>query len=252
MIPAVVAPDLRALSPSSLNDLLVCERRWAFSHGIDPSVPKAPPNKWLTLGQATHSAIRAFYDGGNPFAAMDGAVEEARQAGGDTGLAEKQAKYLFMAFQKWQLKNPKRPIEQEKKVAYELGGYPVVGFVDAIFPDEGVDWKTSTRPWDAKKIRDARLQATAYDLGTGIAEWDFVVFSVSDSDEPEYGVHRVSVNDFDRRRFEAMVRAWGPLVQSVDIEDFPIRPGSSNWLCSEKWCDFWKMCPGGAKEGGAA
>lgn len=243
---ALVADTLRPLSPSSLNDLLVCERRWAYSHGVDPRVEKAPPNKHLVLGQAVHQAIRWDYEDKNPYQGIEAAIAEQVEAGGDPELALLHAESMYQAFRLWKKEHPEKPVSQEGKVEFMVGDYPVVGFVDAMFPTVGRDWKTASKAWDFKKQKDAWLQATAYAIGTGQRSWEFVVF-YPDKGGASYGVHPVLVSDFDVRRFEAMVRAFGPLVQKTVIDEFPIRPGSSNWLCSEKWCSFWSVCPGGEK-----
>jgi len=232
------------LSASALNDLLICERRYAFSHGLDPSVSKPAPNKYLVLGQAVHTAIRFDYDGKNPYTAIEETIAEQVAEGGDPELALLHAENMYQAFRLWKKEHPEKPVSQESEVSFEIGGYPVVGFVDAMFPLLGRDWKTSTKAWDFKKQQDSWLQRTVYGVGTGMLEWEFVVF-YPDKNGASYGVYPGTVTDRDVVRLKAMVRAFGPLVQKTVIDEFPIRPTSMNWLCKAAWCPYFTVCPGG-------
>ena len=259
----VEAPELRPLSASSLNDLLVCERRWAYARGIDPEVQPGPPNKWLTLGSAVHGMIRVHLDGGNPEDAYFAALQEARDQEGDCSLAMAHASGLFRAWcaspvSAW------KPTHQEEEVAFDVEGVGVRGFIDARDDAKIVDWKTSTLPWDDKKAKDAWLQGTLYSLASEILpdkfpapirDVRFVVLSYEEKAgyrdrKPGYAVNVVQrhISDADITRLKAMLKVYGPRIQSLDIADYATSGAlSSNWLCSQKWCQFYEVCPGGGR-----
>lgn len=246
---SVVAQDERRhLSASGLNDLLICERRYGYARGLDPEVPPRPPNRWLVLGQAVHSAIRAYYDDADPLKAIAEVIASNTAEEGDITLAEQHAQGCFESFRTAGVATFWSPTVQEQEFSIDIEGTKVVGFIDAHDDKIGVDWKTSTKPWTAKKLQDAWLQAAVYEAATGLTEWRFVVISYEDGYECK--THELTVHEIDRRRLRAMVRAWGPRVQSLDINDYTIVPTTMNWLCSDKWCDFAQVCPGGGKRGG--
>lgn len=239
--------SVRHLSASSINDLLVCERRYAYARGIDPEVTKPAPNEYLTLGQAVHAMIRAYYSETSVDDAYDGVVQEALSLDGDTSLAEKHAQSLYQQFLSWPGSRDWQPEVQEEEVEVQIGDYKLVGFIDARDKQLIRDWKTARKPWDGNKKKAAWLQATVYGMATNIWDVEYLVLHYTDSNynpNPGWQLVPYGVTLADIRRLKALVRAYGPLVQSSNIEDYPIRPNTT-WLCSEKWCPFWSVCPGG-------
>lgn len=237
--------DLRHLSASTLNDLLVCERRWAYGHGVDPEVEPAPSNASMVLGTVVHVAIRRHHDGENGEVALLKAIAEEAAEGGDVSLAQEHALRLFRLWRQHPVSQWK-PKVQEEKFELDVGGFQIIGFLDARDDEKIVDWKTASRVWDAKKERDGWLQATAYSMATGIPEVRFVVMSYGDP--PQVNTYKRTVTAADHHRLRALVRVYGPRVQSSSIEDYAISGATANnWLCSEKWCAYWTVCPGGGR-----
>ena len=240
--------EIRPLSASSLNDLMVCERRWAYGHDLDPNFVKGPPNKWLVLGTVVHSAIRLFYDGSDADAALKDAVELAREEGGDFEFADLHAAGLFGSWLKSGIPSMWTPTVQEEEVRLEVAGVPMLGYLDARDETMIVDWKTSTSLWDVKKKKDAWLQGTFYSMAKQIPKVRMVVMSHAGGYTTE--THDFMVSSEDVQRLEAMCRVYGPRIQSKLIDDYAINPLANNWLCGPKWCDYWTVCPGGGSRAG--
>ena len=259
---------LKSISASSLNDLMNCERKWAYGHGIDPEVQDQPATGSLVLGGGVHQAIEAHLKGESPNVALWKFVAEAKAEGDEHELLLQHGQSLVEQFQAWHKQTKFVPTALEEELRFDIAGFPFAGFIDARDERTIWDWKTATAPWDKRKKANAWLQGTAYKvgvkqaLGIDIERVNFLVLSYgvkkqkvgkfgpySQNEAGVYGYEEVEVpvGDAEVRRLETLVRAYAPRIQSTDINDYPIRPAASgNFLCDARWCSFFNICPGGA------
>lgn len=123
------------------------------------------------------------------------------------------------------------------------------GTMDYVQPDGTVwDWKTSSRPYNAREKQSTSIQSTVYAGAVVHAEYaDFPV-------RFRYGVMVRNLSPksqiVDVRRTEAHMR-WlrhtvTPAIHvaiGVGLENNWIMNDTNN-LCSERWCSYWPICKG--------
>ena len=251
------------LSPSSNNQYRRCPAQWRFRH-ID-HLPD-PPTGALTQGSAVHAAIGENFrqkietKKDLPFAGVKALFREAwallvkgefpdvfgrpklppefaEDEDPATLAAEGEAltlKYLDEYCPGIQ------PAAVELPVEGRINGVEVKGFID-LLDTEGriIDLKVMKRsPQEDKVSPDHRFQVATYrkllaGMVTGVARIDHLVKNKS----PKIVRQEYTIQDCDLEECEKMY----PLVQQA-IRTGLFLPNRSSYMCSRRYCSFWRQC----------
>jgi hypothetical protein len=273
------------LSPSALSNYEICGRRGQFYQ--DPEVVRVGTNLGLARGGALHKALEVFGEarlyygdsmvGGLDYSEIyDAAVAIAFGHFGAEMLRDdmlvgdddpdEYLNSLATMLQTW-VSEPShmwfdthvsiRAVEQEVFVDFGSPNHLFHGFIDAVYDVAshgvvGVDYKTANRRWggakrdgDPRLLIQAPLYAEAWTRTTG-EEMNAFAYDVY---LPDGRFDRVWV-DTNADVRAVFVERWNEVSDMVATFrkaglDLPTNP--SHFLCSEKWCEFWEMCPMGAE-----
>ena len=138
-----------------------------------------------------------------------------------------------------------RPTAVEVKVETTIGGYPFLMYIDAIHDNKRVlDWKF-TGAAKNKYVLANSLQLSVYSIGTGLNEVGFGSLVKPKAGREASWTPKVVVNYTTRTQAE---RNWATQVvkstaESIRSGHFPLC-GPENFLCSDKYCDFFPICRG--------
>lgn len=130
----------------------------------------------------------------------------------------------------------------EKKVTGNIRGVPVLGYVDLEPEEDGfvriVDYKVSRR---SKSERDltSSIQMGVYSILEDIHRIQYVNFVRTK--DPQ--VKKIKGNQHSNhiKRVKNLTQS---VAESIKKGNFPYTyPG--HWMCSERFCGFWKLCPQG-------
>lgn len=168
----------------------------------------------------------------------------------------------------------------EAEVLTEMGSphHQMRGFIDAIYHMETgdfdgyeglgdhltilVDYKTASRRWgsdtytvvkngkdeqlfgDLRKMPQASLYTEAWERSTG-ERVDWFVYDIV----TVTGVFQRIWCDVRPEKREPFIDHWREVSEMIHLHqtagiDMPTNPG--HYLCSEKWCSYWDLCPMGA------
>ena len=135
-----------------------------------------------------------------------------------------------------------QPIAVEEVYVSEIAGVKFLSRVDLVEERKIViDHKTSTRPRTQEDIdTDLQASAEAFVLGRAIMFQNHIAVKV----EPPY------VQTLKSYRLDADIRWWYNMAAGVitlmktGIAPPRIRLSSSDWYCSEKYCDYFDYCRG--------
>jgi putative RecB family exonuclease len=257
---AVASRPGDSLSPTSGTQYRRCPAQWRFRH-IE-KLPD-PPTGALTQGSAVHAAIgenfrqkietkedlpvagvQALFreawallvkgEFPGPFGTPKAVPEFADDEDPEQLKAEGEAlalKYLDEACPEIQ------PAAVELPVNGVIGGVPVRGFIDLL--------DTSGRVIDLKVVKrsptevspDYRFQVATYRKlcphANGEARVDFLVKNKT----PKLVQQAYAVKSCDLEETERMY----PLIQKA-IRSGLFLPNRSNYMCSRKYCSFWRAC----------
>ncbi len=252
------------LSFSSITSYLNCSKAWKYKY-LEKLETKT--SSQLLFGSAWHKTVEAIVAG-----AVDGEsykkdfwkqsllseIEQSQKKnqvvewGGETeeslinaGLrllnSEEVKKGLLSIYPGNDEKGPKI----ERKIELRVPGVPipVIGYID-IITEDGVcgDFKTSGKSWSETQAKDS-LQPLFYMAGLkqmGMPAPDlFRHYVFVKTKEPKFQVIETSYQPFEVMfLFRLINNVW----QAIEKEAFFENPGG--WLCSERFCDFWKECRG--------
>lgn len=248
------------LSPSSHNQYRRCAAQWRFRH-ID-RLPD-PPTGSLVQGSAVHAAIaenfrqkietcqdlapagvKALFDEAwdlalkgelpgpygkcalPPEFAQDEAPEQLK-AEGETLATQ----YLEEACPSID------PAAVELSVSGSIGGVPVRGFIDLLDATGRVIDLKVVRRTPSEISADHRVQIATYRKLCPKANGEARVDSLVKNKKPKLVQQAYTVADCDLVEIERMY----PLVQQA-IRAGLFLPNRSNFMCSRKYCAFWRAC----------
>lgn len=217
-------------SVSSITTYFKCPKKYDFKYIQklpDPSGPAAE------LGTAFHKAAYMTWD------------RQAWDCGKVNGqYVEDMLRAMYMHPEVAALPHPKL-VEGENcefKLEADLGGENrMLGYVDVLLDEVeyAIDFKTSSRPWDEKKILE-NFQHLSYPLGLRLIGRSkvkkFLYIVVTTKGRPQCQVITLDVSDevceaYRRRHFDAVKRI------SLDL----FMPTPTRQECG--WCPYKKLCP---------
>jgi hypothetical protein len=133
----------------------------------------------------------------------------------------------------------------ERKIELRVPGVPIpiIGYID-IITEDGVcgDFKTSGKSWTEGQAKDS-LQPLFYMAGLnqmGMKSPDlFRHYVFVKTKEPKFQTIETSYQSSEVMfLFRLINNVWNAIEKEAYFEN----PGG--WLCSERFCDFWKECRG--------
>lgn len=130
-----------------------------------------------------------------------------------------------------------QPKAAEQKFEIEVGGVPVLGFIDLITPKEVLDYKVVKKAKSENEVKDS-IQLGLYARATRKPTVGFVSLTKTKVPAAKMTTHRVT-NDLKHSLppiFEGATKAIG-------AGNFPMTD-PSNWWCSDRFCGFWRFCRG--------
>ena len=257
--------SLDHLSYSSVSSYQLCGRAWRFKYVDKIQVPASPS---LVFGSAFHGTLEAlirrrYAEPENvlwPVAEVwpehwtktqqqeidwQGEVPEELSNLGLRMLSHKTTLDLLDSITP-QVDGAGEPVI-ELRVELRVPGVPipVIGFIDLITAD-GVpcDIKTSARAWSQEKAAEemqplfyhAALNQMGYTQNPTMTFRHYVFTKTRTPSAAAFETRHTPAQLF--WLFGAIREVW----RAIDAGVFPPNPGS--WLCSERWCSYYKMCRG--------
>jgi RecB family exonuclease len=247
-------------TPSKLGAYVDCPRRYRYSYVDRPTPPKGPPWAHNSLGASVHTALKNWF--GLPVARrVPGALPTllkatwVREGYRDPG----QEQQVYRRALDWlegyvaTLDPADEPLGVERVVATKTSVLAFNGRADRIDSRDGsaviVDYKTGRSGLDADDARGSQALALyayaaqrvfrrpchrveLHHLPTG---------TVAAHEHTEESLNRQVARAEDTAR--DIIAAEKAVAAGADPDvEFPTNPGT---LCS--WCDFRRVCPGGAE-----
>lgn len=256
-------PDLPVgyLSFSQVDTYLSCPRKYEWHYFVKPEIVGGSPA--LLLGSSGHKVIADILE-----AKMAGKhiniktitkkhsqqlASELRTLANQLGepipvtelcsqhdrLIEQWAKDVLPEFD---------PTAVESKVECTIGGYPFLMYIDAIHKGKRViDWKFVASAKSKYTLADS-LQLSVYSIGTGLDEVGFGSLVKPRVGKEASWKPRVQVIHTMRTQAE---RDWAVEVvksaaDGIRKRHFPLC-SPENFLCSDKYCEFYPICRGKGK-----
>ena len=250
--------ELDHLSYSSISAYLACPRAWKY-HYIDKI--KMPTSPSLIFGTAFHQTVQTMIAAQRPVdvvpiwnenwskvqqqeIAWNGELPEQL---GNEGLRmlSHPATLDVVNRLKPLIENRQPVIEKRIELRVPDVPVPIIGFVDLITKD-GIphDFKTAARSWTQEQAQSemqplfylAALGQMGYTLNPDL-KFRHVVFVKTKT--PQCQVFE-SVFNYSQYFFliETIQHVW----RGIKAEVFPPNPGT--WKCSERYCEYWKLCRG--------
>lgn len=138
------------------------------------------------------------------------------------------------------------PITVEQRFWITMGQHnvPLVGYIDLIADDltdtdvrEVIDYKVVSKSKSQSDI-DNDVQLTVYAHAAGLPRVRFDQFIKTTA--PAIKILR---SQRDSRNYQWVQNVFVAVAEAISAGNFPpCDPGS--WLCTEKWCGYWKRCRG--------
>ena len=239
------------LSPSSVNSFFACGFKWHCRHVLDlPDIQGSA----RCIGKATHATVRENYAqkcethidlplSGVMAVYKDAWVAEEKETEfrKDEDRAELRAMGAKLVTKYIEAVAPLiEPAKVEYKVEGVIAGVLVKGYIDLLdVHGRIIDLKTAkTSPPKGKIRSDYRFQVATYAAiepkATGEAELHTVVKLAR---EIKIVPQSFTVTDADRLSLEKLY----PLAQA-NMRDGYANPNRNSFLCSKKYCSYWKFC----------
>ena len=137
------------------------------------------------------------------------------------------------------------PTGVESEITAEIGGHRFLMYIDAIHANKKiVDWKVTTSK-KSKSIADNSLQLSIYSMGTGLRSVGFCsLVRPRDGKErnwkPSIEFVWSTRNETELKWAEKVITG---VIDGINNDIFP-PCDPSNFLCNNKYCDFWLLCRG--------
>lgn len=188
--------------------------------------------------KAAQKLLKTFFDD------KEDQVEDWQDTDPDVVFAQSN-KFIKAYMAEWaddimpaRMANNKPGIEWEFTV--DLAGVPVRGFVDLVCENEGViDYKVKN---DTRLIKvEDDLQLRTYADATQLGRTGFIVFQKKSGVITQIGRKKKLNLKKNRQWLEIVVSR---VAQAISAGIFPPTDPQSNFLCSEKYCSYWKQCYG--------
>lgn len=136
-----------------------------------------------------------------------------------------------------------------------VDGWVDKGFMDLVVYQEGTghtildDHKSAGKKWKKNKEsprtnNQPAMYDIAWEAATGVKP-DAFAFSVM-TYAGEFERRLVYVQEHDRNLVRAKQRTDLPLIEQGIKNGLQLPGNTSSFLCSERWCDHWLVCPFGA------
>ena len=247
------------LSPSSANQFLGCSFKWAARKIL--RLPD-PPSGARSMGSAVHNAVRANMDqkcDEHIDLPVEGVVGVYRDAWNrleretefrddeDPGELKAQGEQLVRLYMDQEAPRVD-PYCVEYQVRGVIGGVPVRGYIDLLDVDGRIiDLKTAARK-PSEIGSDHRFQVATYKRLSGLATGAARITTLTKTKVPAIVNQDYTISAAD----EAAPEKLYPLVQKM-IRAGNFSPNRSHFLCSRKYCGFWRACErefGGVVKGG--
>lgn len=253
--------SINHLSYSSISTYTTCGRSWFYRYVQRVLVPTAPA---LAFGSAFHGAVEEYVSlkvfGQQKSLAESWEVNWAEACQGEIAwdgelpeqMANEGLKLLThpdtvkLLDSLVPLMVEEKPVI-EKRITLRVPGVPIpiIGYIDIITGD-GVpgDFKTASRAWNQEQAEKetqplfylAALNQAGYSLNP---EHRFRHYVFVKTRTPQVQViesqHSPSQMFW---LFKSITEVW----QGIEAGLYPTNPGS--WKCSEKWCEYWRLCRG--------
>jgi hypothetical protein len=130
------------------------------------------------------------------------------------------------------------PIAVEKRIEVDMGGVPVLGFIDVEQPDSVDDYKVVGRTY-SQNDADTDLQLTIYSKAAKKRKVGFVCLVKTKVPKVEH--IPAERTDGDYRAAEALVAS---VSDAIKKGAFPMCNPKNTFPCSKKFCGFWSRCRG--------
>lgn len=274
--PTVTKEGVQYLSPSARSLYENCTQAWKYRY-LDklPSKPAPDATAGTFLHAVMEQALLAQRDGYEWTApAIGDAVKEIAPTVAEAVAPELKQGFLdavpssaAAAAKAWALWHGRHffPVEVERRRTVYVGDPDVQGLgvmdVLAETPDglAVIDWKFPRKgAWHRSQptsstlgellgdMRDDHILACSLYADAAQADreesvrWIATINSPRDAKAAAY----LTGARWDRDRTTAVHEAWGKAIAGIRAKQFtPV--ASAKWLCNEKFCDFWNVCPGG-------
>lgn len=250
--------DLAHLSYSSISAYQSCARSWRFRY-IDKI--KTPASPALIFGTAIHQAVQAVVSGTTSAkiediwaekwagvqqqdVAWDGALPEQMANEGLRMLAHPGIMDVITGLHPL-IENGQPAIEQRVELHIVSVPVPVIGFIDLITND-GIphDFKTASRAWTQEQAQSemqplfylAALGQMGYTLNPH-RRFRHIIFVKTRTPQVQ-----MFESTFAFAQYMFLVNTIQQVWRGIESGVFPPNPGS--WKCSERYCDYWRLCRG--------
>jgi hypothetical protein len=140
------------------------------------------------------------------------------------------------------------PIGVEERIEMDIAGRKFLMFIDLIQQTERgkqvLDWKV-TKKAKGQANTQASLQLSIYAHATQIHNVAFgslirATEGKENSWKPRVDIHHATRTSKD---LDWAMDVLASTIEGIEAEYFPVC-SPENFLCSEKYCDFWDMCRG--------
>ena len=255
------AGDMRHLSKTSIGNGDICLRRMGYY--MDPAIPKTTGAP-RALGVAYHAGLEAFYgdqDDHNAVAFRSLTEQWATYPyladDMPLGTARVKLSEMLLAYQELGVWDRSQWEVEGSEVAFYApltADWFTQGYVDLVLRNRItgrlviVDHKTAAKKWKAGK-GSARTDEQA-----PLYKWAWWTLTGERPDDFYYDVMTYD-GQFERRLIQvtdAQIQAvldraisYTAVLDAVPLDRLPTS-GVGHFLCSEKWCDHWAICPAGA------
>ena len=252
---------LEYLSYSSINLYLTCGEAWRRKYLLKEPQPSSPA---LVFGGAVHGTVEDFISDADRHYALAElfpikwrAVLEREGSrvewGADTPQQhENEGIRILGVPEVYRMVEGITPLvdEQgvfiERKITLNVPGVPIpiIGYIDLMTSD-GIpgDFKTSAAKWSQDKA-EAEIQPLVYlaalnQMGRTVPGLRFRHYVVTKTKKPEAQVieHSHTWQEIFWL-YDLIRRVW----EGISREVFPPNPGA--WLCSSRYCAYWRECRG--------
>jgi hypothetical protein len=126
----------------------------------------------------------------------------------------------------------------EKRFEVELGGVPILGFIDLVEEKEVIDYKV-TKAAKSQIVADNSIQLSVYSYAEKKKNVSFCCLTKTKASAVR--ITSSSRNDGDYAAVDAII---GSVVNGIKAGNFPLCDPTNSFPCSEKYCGYWKQCKG--------
>jgi hypothetical protein len=248
---------LKAMRQSTTKNADICLKRLAYD--LDPSVPRGQ-SAARAIGTAYHASLEALYNGDAWW--KDHGLTELRtqysnwphlQEDIDHGMALIHLTDMFNAYQQWDPKAWEVVATEAEWFLPLHGEWVIKGAIDLVLRSklDGqihlADHKTAGKAWPKDKGNPRKdVQPSLYTYawwqltGERPAGWSYDVMTYKGNFERRY----YDITDAHMTLALQKSSDVAVLLERMPLSCLPANPSSN--LCSEKYCDFWNVCPFGA------